>query len=280
MSDKNNRKTFDDLLEIMTALRRPETGCPWDLEQTFETIIPHTIEEAYEVADAIETGNMSALKDELGDLLFQIVFYSQLARESGIFDFHDVADGICQKMLRRHPHVFGSAEERAAGVKDGDWERLKDLENSQRQSAISGQGNGSNVLAGIPISLPSLTRAVKLQNRAARVGFDWPDLKLVFAKLREEMSELDAEISKGEDKTRIAEEFGDVMFVLANVARHLGIDPEQAVRATNAKFERRFGRIEELLARDGKTASQSDLTEMDRLWERAKVEERSEQEAS
>jgi len=269
------------LLDIMRALRDPQSGCPWDKVQTYASIAPYTIEEAYEVADAIERQDLSALKDELGDLLLQVVYHAQMAAEQKAFDFADVVDAIAAKMIRRHPHVFGSDEERAAGAADGFWERQKDKERAQK-SAASGNsqpetmpGVTTSVLDDVPLALPSLTRAVKLQNKAARVGFDWPSLKPVFAKMKEELGELE-EVVAGDDMARIEEEYGDLLFVIANVARHLSIDPEQALRATNAKFIRRFQRIEELLAVRGKTPAQSDLKEMDALWDRAKREQRGE----
>jgi len=265
------RKTIADLLAVMAALRTPGSGCPWDLAQDFKTIAPYTIEEAYEVADAIETGDRAALKEELGDLLLQVVYHARMAEEEGAFDFADVADAIARKMIRRHPHVFGSAEERAAGAAPGFWERIKAEERADRASA-----RRASALDGIPAALPALTRAVKLQDKAARVGFDWPSLEPVLEKLEEELAELRqaAAGSAGADRGRIAEELGDVLFVLANVARHLEVDPEGALRATNEKFVRRFRRVEEGLAARGRTPAQSTLEEMDRLWDEAKAEER------
>jgi MazG family protein len=265
------RKTLAELLAVMAALRTPGSGCPWDLEQDFKTIAPYTIEEAYEVADAIETGDRRALKEELGDLLLQVVYHARMAEEEGAFAFADVVDAITQKMIRRHPHVFGSAAERAAGAAPGFWERLKAEERA-------GRPEPEGVLAGVPAALPALTRAVKLQDKAARVGFDWPSLAPVFAKLEEELSELEQAVAgvgaAHADAAKIGEEFGDLLFVVANVARHLKIDPEAALRAANQKFIRRFRRIEELLAAQGRTPQQSSLAEMDRLWDQAKAEER------
>jgi MazG family protein len=255
----------DRLLEIMARLRDPERGCPWDLGQTFATIVPHTIEEAYEVAEAIADDDMAALADELGDLLFQIVFYAQLAREVGAFTFADVVRRISDKMVHRHPHVFGDAEIDSAAAQTLSWERLKAAERAAATGAAS-------ALDGVARALPALSRAAKLQKRAARVGFDWPSLRPVLAKLREEIDELD-QIAEG-GMARLAEEVGDVLFACANVARHAGVDPETALRAANAKFERRFRRVEALLAEAGKTPEQSSLDEMDRLWDRAKAEER------
>ena len=269
------RKAIDDLLAVMAALRTPGRGCPWDLEQTFKTIAPYTIEEAYEVADAIEQGDMGALKDELGDLLLQVVYHARMAEEAGAFAFADVADAITAKMIRRHPHVFGSEAERAAGASPGFWESLKAKEKAHRPRG--------GVLGDVPVALPALTRAVKLQDKAARVGFDWPSLAPVFDKLKEELAELEQAVASGvadagsrtaANRTEIEEEFGDLLFVVANVARHLKIDPEGALRSANQKFIRRFGRIEALLAADGEAPAQSTLAEMDRLWDQAKAEER------
>ena len=272
---------INDLLDVMAALRAPDTGCPWDIEQTFSTIAPYTIEEAYEVADAIERNDLAGLKDELGDLLLQVVYHAQMACEQEAFCFEDVVAAITDKMIRRHPHVFGSEEERAQGARPGFWERLKDAERannpavgtSQDGDKSAGDAARQSVLDNVPLPLPALTRAVKLQNKAARVGFDWPSLKPVFDKMREELEELE-EVVGGDDPGRIEEEYGDLIFVLANVARHLGIDPEQALRATNSKFTRRFQRIEALLSARGKTPAQSKLEEMDKLWDQAKLEER------
>lgn len=276
MSDPSSTKTVDGLIEIMAALRTPKTGCPWDLEQTFESIAPYTIEEAYEVADAIQRRSMADLKDELGDLLLQVVYHARMAEEAGAFDFFDVVDAISDKMTRRHPHVFGTEEERANTKLNGLWERVKAEEKAKRHTS-DGEGQDTSVLDGVPIALPAMTRAVKLQDKAARVGFDWPGLGPVFDKAKEELRELEAAIEdareNGGDKKDIIAEYGDFVFVIANVARHLGIDPETAIRETNAKFERRFKRIEALLSEDGRTPDQSDLEEMDRLWDRAKSEE-------
>jgi nucleoside triphosphate diphosphatase len=269
------RKSLSDLLDIMAALRTPGTGCPWDLAQTFKTIAPYTIEEAYEVADAIEKEDRAALKDELGDLLLQVVYHARMAEEEGAFDFEDVADAIARKMIRRHPHVFGSEAERKAGAAPGFWERIKTTEKAGKDRADAG------VLGEVPAAVPALTRAVKLQDKAAKVGFDWPSLGPVFDKLKEELGELEQVVGDGSkpvdsspDRAKIEEEFGDLLFVVANVARHLKIDPEAALRSANQKFIRRFGRIEELLAKDGRVPAQSTLAEMDRLWDQAKAEER------
>jgi MazG family protein len=268
---KAQHKTLADLIAVMAALRTPGTGCPWDLEQTFATIAPYTIEEAYEVADAIERGDLAGLEEELGDLLLQVVYHARMAEEAGAFDFAGVTDAITRKMIRRHPHVFGSEEERRRGVSPGFWERIKAGE--KRAKAAAGPPPAASLLDGVPVGLPALTRAVKLQDKAAKVGFDWPDLGPVMAKAREELDELEREIAAG-DKARIAEELGDLLFVLANVARWVEADPEAAARSANAKFQRRFARIEALLAARGRTPAQSDLAEMDALWEEAKREER------
>jgi nucleoside triphosphate diphosphatase len=265
-------KSIADLLAVMAALRMPGTGCPWDLEQSFKTIAPYTIEEAYEVADAIERGDLGDLKEELGDLLLQVVYHSRMAEEEGAFAFRDVVEAITAKMVRRHPHVFGTAEQRAAGVKPGFWERIK------AEERTSGEGEaGPSALDGVPVGLPGLTRAVKLQSKAARMGFDWPSLQPVLAKLKEELAELEEEIAKaGSDRShaKVEEEFGDLLFVIANVARHLKVDPEAALRTANAKFTRRFHAIEEKLAAVGRTPAQSTLAEMDALWDEAKADEK------
>jgi MazG family protein len=257
-----------ELLDVMQALRTPVTGCPWDLVQTSASIAPYTVEEAYEVVDAIQRGNTADLCEELGDLLLQVVFHSQLASEAGTFTFADVANGITQKMLRRHPHVFGDDAARSAGAAKGFWEKIK----AEEKAAKGGAAPTPSVLADVPVGMPGLTRAVKLQEKAARVGFDWPDIGPVFDKVREEIAELEVEIGKG-DKAKIQDEFGDLLFVMTNVARHLGIDPETAVRGTNAKFTRRFQGIETALAKDGRTPAESNLAEMDALWNTAKKAE-------
>ena len=261
------------LIEIMAALRTPVTGCPWDLEQTFKTIAPYTIEEAHEVADAIERGSLPELKDELGDLLLQVVYHARMADEAGAFSFDDVVHAITSKMIRRHPHVFGTAEERTAGAAPGFWARIKAEENAE-----GGVTHRQSVLADVPVALPALTRAVKLQDRAGKVGFDWPHLKDVFVKLREEFAELE-EVAlpppgAAKDQDKIHEEFGDVLLAMANLARHLKVDPEAALRSANQKFVRRFRYVEDGLAKRGKTPEQSNLEEMDALWNDAKAAER------
>jgi nucleoside triphosphate diphosphatase len=262
------------LIEIMAALRTPGRGCPWDLEQNFETIAPYTIEEAYEVADAIARGNLADLKDELGDLLLQVVFHSRMAQEQGSFAFDDVVEAITTKLIRRHPHVFADAQvlasthgKTAEAVK-GLWERIKSEEKAER-----GEAAEKGALAGIPIALPALTRALKLQEKAGRVGFDWNDPRAVLAKIREEADEIEAELDKT-DKTKAAAEVGDLLFAVVNLARHQGADPEDILRATNRKFERRFASIEDALAADGKLPKDASLAEMDALWDAAKAAER------
>jgi ATP diphosphatase len=254
------------LIEIMAALRDPATGCPWDQQQTFATIAPYTIEEAYEVADAIAHGDIPHLKEELGDLLLQVVYHARMAEEEGAFAFGDVVEAVTTKMIRRHPHVFGTQAERAAGVTDGFWDRAKAAEKSDTEPR--------GVLDDVPVALPALTRAIKLQNKAAKVGFDWPSLAPVFDKLNEEIAELEAAIAESKekhDRAAIEEEFGDLLFVVANVARHLTLDPEAALRAANDKFTRRFRYIEAQLAKRGSSPAQSDLAEMDALWDEAKA---------
>lgn len=254
------------LLEIMARLRDPATGCPWDLEQDFTTIAPYTIEEGYEVADAIERQAWAELEGELGDLLFQTVYHAQMGAEAGHFDFTSVTRAISDKMVARHPHVFGEeSRDKSAEQQTRDWERLKAAERARKAEG--------GVLAGVAAGLPGLTRAVKLQNRAARVGFDWPSTDQVIDKIVEEARELnDARASLSD--AEVFEEFGDLLFVVANLARHLKIDPEAVLRAANAKFTRRFGKIEAALAAEGRHPEDSNLAEMDALWDRAKAEEK------
>lgn len=254
------------LRDIMVRLRDPVGGCPWDVEQTFRTIAPYTIEEAYEVADAIERGDMTELKSELGDLLFQVVFHARMAEEAGLFAYDDVANAMSDKLIRRHPHVFGEEEAKSDGpAQKQRWEDIKAAERAAKAQ--------TGVLDDVPVGLPALHRAAKLTKRAARVGFDWPSTDEVFDKLDEEVAELKAEIAAGDlDKAR--EEMGDLLFVVANLARKLGVEPEDALRGANAKFVRRFGFIEAELAKDGRTPDQSDLAEMDGLWDAAKAAER------
>ncbi|NLO80356.1 MAG: nucleoside triphosphate pyrophosphohydrolase [Xanthomonadaceae bacterium] len=257
------------LREIMRQLRDPKRGCPWDLQQDFRTIAPYTIEEAYEVADAIERQDLSALKEELGDLLFQVVFHAQMAQEQGAFDFDDVASAVAEKLLRRHPHVFGDVVIDDAETQTRSWEAIKAQERRQQAN-----GQSVSVLDGIGLALPGLTRAVKLQRRAAQVGFDWDDVEPVFAKLDEEIQELREELANGADAERLEAELGDLLFVVANLARHLGIDPEAALRRANASFERRFRHIERTLAEQGRSPEDATLEEMDALWDEAKRLER------
>jgi len=255
------------LREIMRRLRDPETGCPWDIVQTFDTIAPYTIEEAYEVADAIARGDDADLRDELGDLLLQVVYHARMAEEAGAFGFDDVARAISDKMVRRHPHVFGDeSREKSPERQTADWERIKAAERAGRPETAS-------ALDGVAAGLPALTRAVKLQNRAARVGFDWPDAGHVTSKIAEEAAELAEAVASG-DADHAREEYGDLMFVMANLARHLDIDPESALREANLKFTRRFQAVEAALARDGRTPSDSTLQEMDVLWDAVKRAER------
>ena len=256
------------LIEIMAALRTPGSGCPWDLEQTFETIAPYTIEEAYEVADAIARGDIESLRDELGDLLLQVVYHARMAEEQGAFDFGDVVEDITAKMIRRHPHVFADEEGRTAAAVAGLWERIKAEEKAERGEAAAG------ALTGVPATLPALTRALKLQAKAGRVGFDWNDPRAVLAKIREEADEIEAELD-GADRSNAAAEVGDLLFAVVNLARHLNADPEGILRATNLKFERRFAAIERALAARGKTPKDSSLAEMDALWDEAKAAEKS-----
>ncbi|PWV65907.1 nucleoside triphosphate pyrophosphohydrolase [Plasticicumulans acidivorans] len=255
------------LLQLMANLRDPQHGCPWDLAQTYRSIVPHTLEEAYEVADAVERGDLGELRAELGDLLLQVVFYSQLASEEGVFSFNDVVQGLIDKLVRRHPHVFGDTQYADLAEQAADWERIK---RDERHS--QGQPSGG-LLADVPLGMPGLTRAVKLTRKAARVGFDWDRAGAVLDKIEEEIRELRAEIECGAALERLQDELGDVLFATANLARHLDIDPEQAVRGTNAKFERRFRYIEECLAAGGRTPRDASLEEMDRLWNEAKVQE-------
>jgi MazG family protein len=258
------------LLEIMTRLRDPAGGCPWDKEQDFATIAPYTIEEAYEVADAIQRGDMAALKDELGDLLFQVVFHAEMARERGAFDFVAVAERISDKMLRRHPHVFGDAEVKSAEAQTRAWEAHKAAE---RAASASSEGRPHGALDGVALGLPALMRADKLQRRAARVGFDWPATAPVIDKIEEEIGELRREIEAGACPDRVEDEIGDLLFAVANLARHLAVDPEAALRHANAKFERRFRRIEQWLEKEGRSPAEATLDEMEALWLQAKSEE-------
>jgi ATP diphosphatase len=256
------------LIEIMAALRTPGSGCPWDLEQSFATVAPFTLEEAYEVADAIARGDLADLKDELGDLLLQVVFHARMAQEQAAFDFGDVVDTITTKLIRRHPHVFADEQGRTTEAVKGLWERIKAAEKADR-----GQAASAGALAGVPVALPALTRALKLQNKAGRVGFDWNDPRAVLAKIREEVDEIEAELDAG-DAAHAAHEVGDLLFAVVNMARHLAADPEGVLRETNVKFERRFASIERALAARGKTPKDATLAEMDALWDAAKAAEK------
>ncbi len=262
------------LIELMAALRTPGSGCPWDLEQTFATIAPYTIEEAYEVAEAIARGDLEDLRDELGDLLLQVAFHARMAEEAGAFDFGDVVHAITAKLLRRHPHVFGDTGALPVAAVNELWDRIKGEEKAARAERRKGAGvDRAETLAGVPTGLPALARALKLQEKAGKVGFDWNDARAVLAKIREEADEIEHALAQN-DRERIAGEIGDLMFAVVNLARHFGADPETALRATNAKFERRFAAIERALAARGKSPRQSTLTEMDALWDAAKAAER------
>ena len=272
--EPEKRYTLDDLLAVMARLRDKDTGCPWDVEQSFASIAPYTIEEAYEVADAIARDDLDALKEELGDLLLQVVYHAQMASEQHRFDFADVADAITRKMIRRHPHVFADSSLREEFLNTDLWQRIKAQEKAER-----GETSEGSILDDIPLARPALTRAVKLQKRAAGVGFDWPSLAPVLAKAEEEIAELKAAIAESAGETgkdhakRVAEELGDLLFVMANIARHLEVDPEAALRDANAKFVRRFKNIEAALAKEGRKPENATLEEMDQLWDEAKAAE-------
>ena len=271
---RDERRGTDRLLDVMARLRDPAGGCPWDLEQSFATIAPYTIEEAYEVAEAIRLGDMAALRDELGDLLLQVVFHAQMAREDGSFDFDAVTRGIAEKMIRRHPHVFGGEDSDArvsAPAQTRAWEAQKAAERDARARA---EGRTPSVLDGVALALPALLRAEKLQKRAARVGFDWPDPAPVFDKVVEEVTELREAALAEPSNSAVAEELGDLLFACVNLARHLGVDPEAALRAANAKFTSRFHHVEAALAESGRSADEAGLAALDRLWEEAKQVER------
>jgi ATP diphosphatase len=255
------------LIEIMAALRTPGSGCPWDLEQTFDTIAPYTLEEAYEVADAIARGDLDHLKDELGDLLLQVVFHARMAQEQSKFDFGGVVEAITTKLIRRHPHVFADEHGQTAEAVKGMWERIKAEEKADRGEEPEG------ALSGVAVALPALTRALKLQNKAGQVGFDWNDPRAVLAKIRVEADEIEAALD-AQDEAHAATEVGDLVFAVVNLARHLQADPEGILRATNRKFERRFASIERALAAQGKRPQDATLAEMDALWDAAKEEEK------
>ena len=264
------------LLEIMAALRTPGSGCPWDLEQDFATIVPYTIEEAYEVADAIQRNDLTDLREELGDLLLQVVFHARMAQEQGAFDFGDVVAGITEKLVRRHPHVFGDAGKLSAEAVGGLWDRIKAQEKAERAAKRNAAAEGARpdgALAGVPATFPALTRALKLQAKASKVGFDWNDPLAVLKKIREEADEIEAEIAAG-NSTKAGHEVGDLLFAVVNLARHVDADPEAMLRATNHKFEQRFAAIEEALAQRGKSPKEASLAEMDALWDEAKAAEK------
>jgi MazG family protein len=265
-------RKMETLRAIMRALRNPAGGCPWDLEQTFATIAPYTIEEAYEVADAIERGDVAGLREELGDLLLQVVYHATMAEEAQSFRFEDVVEAISTKMIRRHPHVFGDQAARSAGAAKGFWEGIKAAERIRAAPSPDEGGVSARVLDGVPTTLPAMTRAVKLQRRAARVGFDWAEATPILDKASEEIGELALALRAG-DKGKASEELGDLLFVAANLARHMDIDPEAALRQANAKFVRRFGHIEDRLAEVGRRPQECTLAELDALWDEAKARE-------
>ncbi len=254
------------LLDIMAALRTPGSGCPWDLEQTFATIAPYTIEEAYEVADAITRGDLGELREELGDLLLQVVFHARMAQEQGAFDFGDVVQAITEKLLRRHPHVFGDARGLGVDGVNALWERIK----AEEKAASGKRPAQAGALAGVPVALPALTRALKLQDKAGKVGFDWNDPRAVLSKIREEVDEIEVELDTN-DRDTIGSEVGDLLFAVVNLARHVKADPEAMLRGTNNKFERRFASIEHALTAQGKSPRDATLAEMDALWDAAKA---------
>ena len=282
------QRPIDRLIDIMAKLRDPNGGCPWDLEQDFSTIAPYTIEEAYEVADAIQRGDMTSLREELGDLLLQVVYHARMAEEAGDFRFDDVATAIADKMVARHPHVFGGAEIDSAAAHTRMWEDFKARERAAKAAAGGPKAGPPSILDDVPLALPALLRAEKLQKRAARVGFDWPEVRQVLDKIEEEIGELRAELEPAPaagpdtakpnpakpDPDRIADEIGDLLFALANLARHMKIDPETALRGCNTKFERRFRSIEQDLAKQGRNPKDASLDEMEALWVAAKLRER------
>jgi ATP diphosphatase len=265
------------LIEIMAALRDPVAGCPWDIEQNFASIAPFTIEEAYEVADAIERGAIEELREELGDLLLQVVFHARMAEEAGMFDFGGVVEAITTKLIRRHPHVFGDARELSSDAVKALWGRIKA---DEKRAKIASQASRAppmkarpGALDGVPLALPALSRAMKLQEKASKVGFDWNDVRAVLAKLGEEIGEVEAEIANGSTET-LSGEVGDLLFTAVNLARHLKVDPEAALRGANAKFERRFEHIENRLSEHARTPESASLDEMEQLWAEAKLSER------
>jgi len=272
-------RDISQLVEIMAALRTPVTGCPWDIEQSFASIAPFTIEEAYEVIDAIERGDMLDLRDELGDLLLQVVFHARMAEEAGHFDFADVVEAINSKLVRRHPHVFADARNLSPAEVKNLWGRIKAEEKAARRARLATGAPTEareGALAGVPLALPALMRALKLQEKAGKVGFDWNDPRAVLAKLKEETAEIEAALAAG-DADGVRGEIGDLLFVVANLARHLSVEPESALRAANAKFERRFGHIEASLGAQGRNPKDASLAEMDALWDESKQIERAAQ---
>lgn len=267
-------KDISRLIEIMAALRAPQTGCPWDVEQTFETIAPYTLEEAYEVADAIQRRDKADLREELGDLLLQVVYHARMAEEERAFDFGDVVEAITTKMIRRHPHVFGDATARNAGMAKGMWEKIKAEEKAERRQrrialGLDPQDHEKGYLDGVPVALPALTRALKLQEKAATVGFDWSEAAPILDKIEEEIGELRAAIAAG-DQAAVKDEFGDFLFALVNLGRHLKVDSEAALSGTNHKFRERFHKVERALIERGETLEQATLEEMEALWQQAK----------
>ena len=268
-------KDIARLIEIMAALREPETGCPWDIEQNFATIAPYTIEEAYEVADAIARNDIDHLKEELGDLLLQVVYHAQMAEEAGEFSFGDVVQGITTKMIRRHPHVFGDAKAREARSAKGMWEKIKAEEKAEKRAARLARGHdpedhGKGFLDGVPVALPGLTRALKLQEKAARVGFDWKEAEPILDKIEEEIGELRQALAAG-DRAEMQDEFGDMLFALVNLGRHLELDSEAALGGTNDKFRKRFHYVEKALDDAGHSLEAATLDEMEALWQQAKT---------
>lgn len=264
MTDK---KSIDRLLDVMATLRDPQGGCPWDLKQTWQTIIPHTLEEVYEVADAVDRNDVEALRDELGDLLFQVVFMAQIASDEGLFDFNDVAQGIADKMVRRHPHVFGDVEYASEAEQKQSWEEIKQTERDNKKQM--------DFFSDIPVAMPALRRSQKIQKRAARVGFDWADWRLVVPKVHEELDEIVDAVDTSESAERVEEEVGDLLMAVANLGRQLKVDAENALRLSNKKFERRFLAVEKVLAEQGVTLDEADLDAMETAWERVKQQEKS-----
>lgn len=267
-------KDISRLIEIMAALRAPGTGCPWDIEQDFSTIAPCTVEEAYEVADAIARGDLDDLRDELGDLLLQVVYHARMAEEAGEFAFPEVVEAITTKMIRRHPHVFGDEKARSAGMAKGMWEKIKAEEKAEKRNArlergLDPEDNGKGFLDSVPVALPALTRALKLQERAARVGFDWSEAEPILDKIEEEIGELREALAKG-DAASIKDEFGDTLFAFVNLGRHLKVDSEAALSGTNEKFRSRFHHVERALEGSGSTLEKATLDEMEVLWQQAK----------